>query len=103
MSWKTLERRVAKSFNTERTPLSGGNSKMTRSDTLSKNFFIEIKQRKKFALWTLWSETKKLAEKENKFPLLGMHEKGKKGFLIVVHSDMIDEFIKKYTEMKNET
>lgn len=101
-SWKSLERRIAKTFKSERTPLSGGNSKITRSDTLSEDFFIEVKQRKKFSLWTLWEETKQLARKENKIPLIGLQEKGRKGFLIVIHSDMLDDFISKYIKLHKE-
>jgi len=99
-SWKVLERRIARVFKSERTPLSGGNGKITRSDTLSKDFFIEIKQRKKFSLWTLWKEVEKQARVENKTPVIGLQEKYKKGFLVVIHSDYLDEFIKKYNLIK---
>lgn len=41
--WKTYERRVATFFGVHRTPLSGGASRHTRSDTLHPKLFIEAK------------------------------------------------------------
>lgn len=41
--FKAQERRIAKWLGTTRTPLSGGNSKHTRSDTLHPRFFVEAK------------------------------------------------------------
>ena len=101
-SWKNLERKVAKFFNSERTPLSGGNSKITRSDSLHPNLFLEVKQRKKLAIWSLWRDTKKLADKEDKMPALIHHEKGKKGFLISVHSNDFSEFLHILADMYQE-
>jgi hypothetical protein len=40
---KAHERRVARWFGTERTPLSGGASRHTRSDTLHPKLYIEVK------------------------------------------------------------
>jgi len=40
---KTQERRVARYFGVERTPLSGGASRHTRSDTLHPDLFLEVK------------------------------------------------------------
>ncbi len=40
---KTYERKVAKFFGTHRTPLSGGASRHTRSDTLHAKLYIEAK------------------------------------------------------------
>ncbi len=65
-AWKAFERRVAAFFKTERNALSGGNSKLTRSDTLHPELFIECKQRKRFAVIRLWDETKRLADAERK-------------------------------------
>lgn len=86
-SWKSFERRVARFFNTERNALSGGNSKLTRSDTLHPDLFIECKQRKRFAAIRLWDQTKLLAAKENKTPVICLSEKNRPGFWILVHSD----------------
>ena len=64
-TWKSIEAHLARMFATERTPLSGGNSKMTRSDTLHPRLFIEVKQRKFHAVAKLFRETKELAKKES--------------------------------------
>ena len=84
--------------NTERTPLSGGNSKITRSDTLDKTFFIECKLRKNPAVWNLYEKVSELAGKENKVPLLVIKKKGRRGELFVVHSKHLKEFISKWEE-----
>ena len=60
-TWKTAERYVARIFGTERTPLSGSNSKHTSSDTLSEEFYIEVKyfrsDRSKFKkVWDIYQE-----------------------------------------------
>jgi hypothetical protein len=85
--WKAFERRVARFFGTERNALSGGNSKLTRSDSLHPKLFIECKQRKRFAAVRLWDDTKRLAHHENKTPVVCLSEKGRPGFWILVHSD----------------
>jgi hypothetical protein len=88
-TWKAGERRVAAVFGTERTPLSGGNSKHTRSDTLHDKLFIEIKMRARQAVWTLFRETEVLARKEDKIPVLALQEKHKPGFLLVMRPEDI--------------
>ena len=86
-TWKTAERRIANFFNTTRTPLSGGNGKQTRSDTLHPGIFVEAKLRVKHAAVSLWRETKTLATKENKIPVICLSEKHKPGFWVMCHSD----------------
>lgn len=90
-TWKAAERRIADFFGTTRTPLSGGNGKQTRSDSLHKGIFLEAKLREKHAVVTLWRETKVLADKENKIPAICLNEKGKEGFWILCHKD---DFVK---------
>lgn len=46
-TWKSCERRIAAMFGTVRTPLSGGSSRHTNSDTLHPELYIEIKKRKR--------------------------------------------------------
>lgn len=86
-SWKAFERRVAAFFHTERNALSGGNSKITRSDTLHPVLFIECKQRQRHTAVALWDETKALADAEGKTPVVCLSEKNRPGFWIVVHSE----------------
>lgn len=90
-TWKQRERDIARYFGTERTPLSGGNSRHTRSDSLHEDLFVEAKLRKKHTVISLWDETKELAKKESKIPVVVLAEKGRKGFWILTHSeDLID-------------
>lgn len=92
--WKEAERRVARRFQSRRTPLSGGNSGHTRADTLHDKLFIEVKQRKQHAVWTLFDEVKQLARKEGKVPLIALDRVRSPGCLFVVHSDDLEEFAK---------
>lgn len=95
--WKNIERKVAVFFGSERTPLSGGNSKITRSDSIHDKLFIETKYRKEHAVINLWRNTKELAKKENKTPVVCLAEKGKPGFFVMVHSDdleLVSTFLK---------
>ncbi|KKK56874.1 hypothetical protein LCGC14_3060130, partial [marine sediment metagenome] len=69
-TWKSGERRIAELFGTRRTPLSGGNSGHTRSDTLHKELFIEVKHSKKHPKEVLVNKTFKEAKNEAKIPLL---------------------------------
>ena len=95
-SWKRLEQKVAEMRGTRRTPLSGGNSGITRSDTLDKEFFIECKLRKNPAVWNLYEQVGELADAEGKVPVLVIKKKGKRGELFVVHSKHLDAFIEKW-------
>ena len=83
--WKQRERQVARLFGSTRTPLSGGGSGHTRSDTLHPRLFIETKGRKRFAVVKLWDDTAKLARLESKTPVVALVEKGRPGFWLLVH------------------
>ncbi len=69
-TWKGGERRIARMFKTERTPLSGGNSRHTSSDSLHPRLFVEVKHRKKYPLEKLVNKTLFEAKIENKIPLI---------------------------------
>ena len=97
-SWKQVERKVARSLDTERTPLSGGNSKQTRSDTLDEKLFVEVKQRKHFSVLVLYRKTLELARKEHKIPVLCLKEKGKHGELAVIDWKL---FLKLWSHAQN--
>lgn len=86
-TWKKAEAKVAKFFETSRTPLSGGNSKHTRSDTLHEELYVENKYKKKHTVVTLYDETAVKARMEGKLPLVTLEEKGRPGFWIVLKSD----------------
>ena len=58
-TWKSVELRLAKMFGVRRTPLSGGNSAHTRSDTLHPTLFIELKHGQASLINTVWKAWKK--------------------------------------------
>lgn len=86
-TWKGRERKIAAYFGTVRTPLSGGNSGHSRSDSRHPRLFLEDKHRKRHAVISLWDETKKLAEKEGKTPVIALTQHGRHGFWIMCHCD----------------
>jgi len=86
-TWKKRERKIAGMFGATRTPLSGGASGHTRSDSLHPRLFIEAKLRVKHSAVTLYDSTAELAKLENKIPVVALTEKGRKGFFILVHCD----------------
>jgi hypothetical protein len=83
-TWKSRERSVAGDFGVGRTPLSGGNSGHTRSDTLHSELFIEHKHRKSHAVVALYDNTRELAKKEGKIPVVTLSQHGRHGYLIVI-------------------
>ncbi len=95
-NWKRLEKKVARMRGTSRTPLSGGNSKLTRSDTLDETFFIECKYRANSSVWSLYDEIEALARKEGKVPVFVIKKKGHHGELFVVKDKYLKEFIEKW-------
>jgi hypothetical protein len=98
-AWQAFERRVAAAFGTERTPLSGGNSKITRSDSIHETLFIEAKRSTRYkAVISLWDEANKMAIKEKKTPLLALGEPGRKGFWIVCHVKDLKEIYEQLSE-----
>ena len=83
-TWKGAESKVASWFGSTRTPLSGGNSKHTRSDTLHPKLFIAVKYRANHTLVALYLKTKQLAAKENKIPVVVPINKGSHCHLVLV-------------------
>jgi len=93
-SWKVFERRVSNYFGTVRTALSGGNSKVTRSDTHHPDLFVECKQRLAWSVITLWDEVARLArlesrreKHEGKIPVVCLSQANRPGFWLLIHSD----------------
>ena len=86
-AWKQRERLVAAFFGAKgRTPLSGGNSGHTRSDTLHERLFIEHKHSVRHAITNLWDKTRTMAHKEKKIPVVTLSVKGRPGFWVLTHS-----------------
>ena len=86
-TWKQWERRVAALFGTTRTPLSGGASRHTRSDSLSDQVFVEVKYRKSFSIFKLFAEVEKMAAAEGKVPVVALVQKRTSGILFVVRPE----------------
>jgi len=73
-AWKAFERRIAKSLGTERTPLSGGASRITTSDTLHLDLYVECRWRSRLSVHTWWVVLRQFALKEHKVPVLALHQ-----------------------------
>ena len=101
-SWKVFERTVARMFGTERTPLSGGNSRHTRSDTLHSKLFVECKKHKKMAIHKLFRETKELADLENKVPVVITKETGKQFTLVTARIQDLEVVLKHLKENESD-
>jgi hypothetical protein len=87
-AWKAFERRVAHWWATARNALSGGNSKITRSDTLDPMLFIDCKQRAKHPIISGrdgYDEIAARARVEMKVPVLVLGEKNREGFWLLFH------------------
>lgn len=88
-SWKQAERRVASFFGTQRTSLSGGNSKITRSDTMHPRLFIEAKQRGRQPILEQWYACKRDATKAGKIPAVALSVYSREDHWILCHCDDI--------------
>ena len=94
-TWKVVERRIARYLGTERTPLSGGNGRQTRSDTLHFRLYCEVKHgsscpKSWSAIRKLWDDTSQKARVEGKIPVVILHRKGARNiedYDCYIHSD----------------
>jgi len=102
-AWKAFERRIAKSLGTERTPLSGGASHHTRSDTLHPELYVECKNAQRVNVFALWRETCPVAERENKIPVLALHEFDRQGTMAVIDWGFFLQLWDAYAQMKGVT
>ena len=99
-AWKQRERKVAAFFGGERNALSGGNSKITRADVIHPTLFVECKLRKKHSAVSLWDDTKVLADKEGKIPVIALCEANRKGHWVMCHSDDLHQLLQNVTKGK---
>jgi hypothetical protein len=88
-TWQKAEGRAAALFNTHRQPGSGsgGRPDQTRSDSVHPRLFLEVKLRVSHAARSLHDETRILAKREHKTPVVLLADKSRAGFLVCVHSD----------------
>ena len=84
-SWKRIENKVARKLGGRRNPLSGRNSGHgTSADVLlDGNEYVEVKSRKRMAVFGLFRQVREKARKERKVPVLVLHETGKPLYLKV--------------------
>jgi hypothetical protein len=77
-AWKKFELWIAKVFCTERNPLSGGNGKHSRSDSLHKKLFISCKHTRAghAPLFRLVEEETEKAIVEDKIPVIVVGRSG---------------------------
>ena len=69
-SWKAYERKVARFFGSERTPLSGGNSRHTRSDSLHERLYIECKSNMQIKILSDWGDLRRRAKATESIPVV---------------------------------
>jgi len=83
-SWKDAERQVAKKLHAQRNPLSGRMGGHTSGDTIHDSLYVEVKQKKRFAVLLIMKDTEKKALKERKIPVLVIHQsKAKRRYYII--------------------
>ena len=102
-SWKAFERYVASIFSTVRTPLSGGNGKVTRSDSFHSALFISCKytQANHKQLRDLVAEERKKAFVEKKTAVCIIGQAGdRSNSIVVIHLKDLPQFCQ---EVKNGT
>lgn len=83
-SWKKAERRAAATLVGKRIVLSGGGHHRNKGDVELPGWFVEVKYRKLWHVFTLFLEVEKHAQKEGKNALLVLTEKNTHGQLGVV-------------------
>ena len=66
------------------------------SDATHPKLFIEGKLRTVHTTRTLFDATRTLAKKEKKIPILGLFDKNRPGFLLVVHCDDLPVVLAEY-------
>ena len=86
-AWKAFERRIAATLGTVRTPLSGGASRHTTSDTLHPDLYVECRYRIRSAVHKWWFVVRQSALKEAKKPVLALHVKDSPIDLAVIDWD----------------
>jgi hypothetical protein len=70
-------------------------TQITKSTRLLKNKNLKVTkvEKKKHSVLTLYDDTKKLADAENKVPVIALCQKRRKGFWIIIKSTDLDTVI----------
>jgi hypothetical protein len=91
--WKRKEETLAKMFGSTRRPLSGGNSKTGRDDSLHPTLFLDSKYGDHAPIYRTHDEIrhKAASEKQGRVPVLALFKKGHNDCLLVIH---VNDFYK---------
>jgi len=87
-SWKDAERQVAKKLNGKRNPLSGRMGGHTSGDVIHPSLYVEVKQKKLFAVLAIMKDTEEKARKEKKIPVLVIHQGGSKTRYYIIQEEL---------------
>ncbi|MBA7661307.1 hypothetical protein ES703_69322 [subsurface metagenome] len=90
-AWKAAEYRAAETLGGKRIALSGGGVHQDRGDVELPGWFVEVKYRKLWQVFSLFLDVEKKAKKDGKNALLILTEKNTHGQLAVMR---IEEFAK---------
>lgn len=103
-SWKRRERDAASLFGCRRNVLSGSSNREDRSssDVDHPRLFVETKLRASSATRRLWEQTRDLARREGKAPVLALYAKSKPGALLVIHQDDMDAVAAEWLAARDE-
>lgn len=104
-TWQKAEGRVAALFGARRQVGSGssGRDDLTRSDSTHPRLFLEVKLRQAHAVRSLHDEVKAHARREGKVPVVVLHDKGRPGALVCVHTDDLAEVLAEYAAAHADT
>jgi len=102
-AWKAFERRIAASLGTVRTPLSGGASRHTTSDTLHPDLYVECRYRSRLSVHTWWLVVRQFALKEHKLPMLALHQAESHTTMAVIDWRFFLKLWEAYTNTKGVT
>ena len=89
--WKDAEYRAAKTLGGKRIDLSGGGAHQDRGDVELPGWYVEVKYRKLWHVFSLFLEIEKKARKDGKDALLILTKKNTHGQLAVMR---IEDFVK---------
>jgi len=87
-SWKKAERNVSKKLNAQRNPLSGRMGGYTSGDVIHPSLYVEVKQKKRFAVLAIMKDTEEKARKEKKIPVLVIHQGGAKRRYYIIQEEL---------------
>jgi hypothetical protein len=100
-AWKAVERRVAVKLGGRRNPGSGSNGGAgSRGDYLGRDYlYVETKHGKRWAVATLFDDTRAKAKLEKREPVCVIHRPNERTYLAVVDLDFLARLLDDYDEL----